>query len=1092
MAEDKSVPQGANKYSVYAQRDVDSTQFNWANAAADITKSFTDVRDDRKKRKEDLEDGFDKSMSLLQEVEAMQTKTGGEKITAASQMSVDALVKQNELMQDGKISVRDYQRFLGRLKSGYANVSKVAKVWDTWQGETNTRMTEGKSGYLEIGNAQDVQPLGEFSEHELVTNPFTGNLSYAKLIEDPNDPTKKILPKDASDYIPPSQVFASMKYRQNKYDVRKAVTGITDNVATVITAFQESYEKDGSGGSVKSLEGFRQIGKVSGVGYDQWLESSIDSVVNDTTAGQILYDNGYGAAKSKEDFNKRFPNLTLDKWIKYKNDNGVLTPDYQPDQLEAAKTIVRDMIESQIDSKFTQTSGTGPKSETAAQTALRLKNEAVIVDLDTAANIAAGNLDDFLSSGSQGIIDVNRRLTEAGISSKDGFIDSITRQGDEIIIEYQSTRKSTPIKRKNENGTFRTTEEITKEVYQLISPNGKSFVNDLATAKKGGFTFGSNVRNKTEAEVESMLEINKATEYLIDSGVANPTPAQITDAIESGEVDQITQAELKEAMESGDIPQIYVGEDAVQYASIEPLKAKNVGDNIQRSVGANMNDTTGADYIKQKYNSVMDEDDDNLTTSTIYGPSFDGPVDRAKALQGPMQATLNAYLPKQLKGKVKMTLTDDGKIKVNYEGEDKDLDITGVTNITLGQEEPFVKLDAITNQIAQDVTLRYNTVRGSRKGGSPTPTTLVIDNIIDTQPTTVQPINALEGDDLAVIEGSDPITEDVVTEDVVTEDVVTEDVVFPDDEGFDLYRSNINYDTLTDNEVVLDENEAAYMEKLIQKRIALSKKSDSSGSANADGRVEILKSIANDSTLTDKEKKAIYRRYTYIDDLHHSYLEDFSDSPYQIKAREILKSNMTISEMEKELEDLVEKDKSGKEKKKIPLTKPANDSIPALENYEGFINGSPTADIFTKLIKDKTYFLGAKGTGNWTMKDEKNVQTSVDSIDCSGAICTIRNAQGGKYDLNYTNAKKFKELAKQRNIPIESAKDGNLILMNVDGNGIDHIGFIIVDENGKKYIAESSSSYGGTTITEFDKRIADLTKRKTEFSYEIVSDTKQK
>ena len=102
----------------------------------------------------------------------------------------------------------------------------------------------------------------------------------------------------------------------------------------------------------------------------------------------------------------------------------------------------------------------------------------------------------------------------------------------------------------------------------------------------------------------------------------------------------------------------------------------------------------------------MDEDDDNLTTSTIYGPSFDGPVDRAKALQGPMQATLNAYLPKQLKGKVKMTLTDDGKIKVNYEGEDKDLDITGVTNITLGQEEPFVKLDAITNQIAQDVTLK--------------------------------------------------------------------------------------------------------------------------------------------------------------------------------------------------------------------------------------------------------------------------------------------------------------------------------------------------------------------------------------------------
>ena len=53
MAEDKSTPKGANKYSVYAQRDVESTQVNYADAAATLTESFTDVRDDRKKRKQD-------------------------------------------------------------------------------------------------------------------------------------------------------------------------------------------------------------------------------------------------------------------------------------------------------------------------------------------------------------------------------------------------------------------------------------------------------------------------------------------------------------------------------------------------------------------------------------------------------------------------------------------------------------------------------------------------------------------------------------------------------------------------------------------------------------------------------------------------------------------------------------------------------------------------------------------------------------------------------------------------------------------------------------------------------------------------------
>ena len=79
--------------------------------------------------------------------------------------------------------------------------------------------------------------------------------------------------------------------------------------------------------------------------------------------------------------------------------------------------------------------------------------------------------------------------------------------------------------------------------------------------------------------------------------------------------------------------------------------------------------------------------------------------------------------------------------------------------------------------------------------------------------------------------------------------------------------------------------------------------------------MKILKSIANDSTLTDKEKKAIYKRYRYIDDLHNDYLDDFNNSPYQIKAREILKSNMTISEMDKELKDASDT-LDGKEKKK--------------------------------------------------------------------------------------------------------------------------------------------------------------------------------
>ena len=172
----------------------------------------------------------------------------------------------------------------------------------------------------------------------------------------------------------------------------------------------------------------------------------------------------------------------------------------------------------------------------------------------------------------------------------------------------------------------------------------------------------------------------------------------------------------------------------------------------------------------------------------------------------------------------------------------------------------------------------------------------------------------------------------------------------------------------------------------------------------------------------------------------------------------------------------------------IPTVKGVNDSIPELQNYEGIIKGSDTAQKFADLVKDKTYVLGAKGLGNYTTKDGESVKTSPDEIDCSGTVCTVRNAQGKSYDLTMTNAAKFKTLAKKTNIPVNKSSDGDLILMNTKGKKIDHIGFVVVDEYGDRFIAESSSSYNGTTITPFNDRIKDLENRKPEFTYEIVSD----
>lgn len=135
--------------------------------------------------------------------------------------------------------------------------------------------------------------------------------------------------------------------------------------------------------------------------------------------------------------------------------------------------------------------------------------------------------------------------------------------------------------------------------------------------------------------------------------------------------------------------------------------------------------------------------------------------------------------------------------------------------------------------------------------------------------------------------------------------------------------------------------------------------------------------------------------------------------------------------------------------------------------------GSQAAIKFKEAVTDKggkikVYKLGAKGTGNVT----GNTQTTESEIDCSGAVCTVKNNEGFNYNLNMTNASRFyTEYADTRGIALDQAKDGDLIVMNTTGKGIDHIGMVVIDGEGNKYIAEATGAFDKSVIVPFDDRV---------------------
>jgi len=118
-------------------------------------------------------------------------------------------------------------------------------------------------------------------------------------------------------------------------------------------------------------------------------------------------------------------------------------------------------------------------------------------------------------------------------------------------------------------------------------------------------------------------------------------------------------------------------------------------------------------------------------------------------------------------------------------------------------------------------------------------------------------------------------------------------------------------------DVNLDENEYAYIRKLMEKRFALEKKIFSGSNSLDTERVKILESIATDNTINNKQKEAIFIKYRLLDNIYFHYYDGDLDTTYDTKLKQILNSNIPTAEMLKKVKEqsIIETEKRKKKKK---------------------------------------------------------------------------------------------------------------------------------------------------------------------------------
>ena len=646
MAENNNIPQGANKYSVYAQRNVESTQVDWNKIAGELTKGAEAIRDERQGRKDAIDTETQNSMEQLSKVEGTNNQDAASLLINGSSMSVEALRVQTDMLKRGLIKPKDYKLFMQQQKTGYANLNTAVKGWDKWATEAKERLktAEGtlgpKAGGLEIYQNNLTSALGNLKNKKLWSNPINGQLQLVTMGKDKGG-SYNVMPdyyKNKAAYQNPNTMNDLMKYQQDRFDLKNATKGITSKVGQIIKAFVSGpkYNVLTGGGAIKTVSDFRQFGefgsdlKGNKITYDQWKEKQIDTITgrigdeSNENAAQVLFNSGgYKYAQTIEEFREDNPNLDESYWIETDNSGSRPEIKLSDKQMKEARSLANTEIESQIAHVEGLTKGSPgqqKQQDTANTTRVKEKedkNKAYFGDINT---VITGLGTEGAAVSEDRITDMNQRFLDSKNSTdKNTKINSIERGANEIVIDKTVRGVNKPVTvdkffrdpKTDELDLKRplTSKDIARKIYRELIPRAAtkdmSFDDFYDAALKSGMDF-------TPKEIEDADgNMIPNPEYGGDEAFSTKTQIEKISNYNSDDFTDLNQTKSL-SLEFKAIPS---EDDNQEKAAPVVLKAFNKGlDKVQRAYGSSLaitvdsNDEWGGENtITVKYKDPVTE-----------------------------------------------------------------------------------------------------------------------------------------------------------------------------------------------------------------------------------------------------------------------------------------------------------------------------------------------------------------------------------------------------------------------------------------------------------------------------------------------------
>lgn len=213
-------------YYKHVKREANS-QVNWAEVGKKISDSLIQVRDEREKRKSEIDEASRQFGEQLANAPQGENQEMNEFINDAARDTAELRRIQDNLLRSGMMKMRDYSRSRQNLTDGWNNFAKLGEEYNTEWAEKMARAQNGEGSLQELYEMEQIEGFANFTEAKMYIDPMTGKISLGHRVQG-EDGTYGADIDMEKPLMTINEMRERLKRKINRYDVIGGLTPVVN------------------------------------------------------------------------------------------------------------------------------------------------------------------------------------------------------------------------------------------------------------------------------------------------------------------------------------------------------------------------------------------------------------------------------------------------------------------------------------------------------------------------------------------------------------------------------------------------------------------------------------------------------------------------------------------------------------------------------------------------------------------------------------------------------------------------------------------------------------------------------------------------